>query len=128
MNEYIVYCCFTEKEVLYVGNGKLGREKHCESGTSHVYKLNEHYFMYKHSICEDFFPKMCTKIVKTFETKTQAVEFETNLIKAILPKYNKSVAMAEKRVSDKFGWLDNAQKQKESLDTLMKLLQNSDLN
>lgn len=128
MDNYVVYCCFTEKEVLYVGNGKIGREKHCESGTSHVYKLNEHYFMYKHSFGEEKCQKMHTKIVKYFKTKAQAVEFEKNLIKDILPKYNKSVAMAEKRVSEQFGWLDNAHKNKKSLDMLLNLIENTHSN
>ena len=36
---YEVYVCKLNDEVLYVGQGKLGRHKHCNSGCSHVYEL-----------------------------------------------------------------------------------------
>ena len=31
-------------EVLYVGQGNIGRHKHCLSGTSHCRELNRYYF------------------------------------------------------------------------------------
>lgn len=122
---YIVYCCYTKDEVLYVGCGKLGREKHCQSGVSHVYELNKAHFLHKY--CGEH-TKMYTKIVKYFQTKKQAEEYERELIISILPKHNKAVAQAEKLVSDRFGWLDNAHKQKKSLDTLLELLEDSGSN
>lgn len=31
-------------EYLYIGSGKHGRHKHCASGTSHCYELNDMHF------------------------------------------------------------------------------------
>lgn len=41
---YEVYVCKHNDEILYVGQGKAGRHKHCNSGTSHVYELNRLHF------------------------------------------------------------------------------------
>ncbi len=41
---YEVYVCKHNDVVLYVGQGKSGRHKHCNSGTSHVYELNKLHF------------------------------------------------------------------------------------
>lgn len=40
-----VYQCKYKGEVVYVGQGGKGRHKHCNSGCSHVFKLNEIYFL-----------------------------------------------------------------------------------
>lgn len=42
---YEIYHCSYKGEVVYVGQGSKGRHKHCTSGCSHVYKLNEIYFL-----------------------------------------------------------------------------------
>lgn len=42
---YEVYQCKYKGEVVYVGQGGKGRHKHCISGCSHVFKLNEIYFL-----------------------------------------------------------------------------------
>lgn len=42
---YEVYVCKLNDEVLYVGQGKLGRHNHCKSGCSHVYELNKLHFL-----------------------------------------------------------------------------------
>ena len=40
-----VYIAYGENnEVLYVGQGNIGRHKHCLSGTSHNRDLNRYYF------------------------------------------------------------------------------------
>ena len=40
-----VYVAYGENnEVLYVGQGNIGRYKHCLSGTSHNKELNRYYF------------------------------------------------------------------------------------
>lgn len=41
---YEVYHCKYKGEVVYVGQGGKGRHKHCNSGVSHVFGLNEVYF------------------------------------------------------------------------------------
>lgn len=40
-----VYICKVGSEVLYVGQGRVGRSTHCTSGVSHVYGLNRLYFL-----------------------------------------------------------------------------------
>ena len=39
-----VYICKFENSVVYIGSGGLNRHKHCKSGISHVYELNEIHF------------------------------------------------------------------------------------
>lgn len=41
---YELYHCKYQGEVVYIGQGARGRHRHCNSGTSHVYELNEIYF------------------------------------------------------------------------------------
>ena len=41
---YEVYVCKNGSEVVYIGEGRFGRHKHCNSGTSHVYELNKLHF------------------------------------------------------------------------------------
>lgn len=77
---YEVYECNLNGVCLYVGSGKLGRHQHCLSGISHVYGLNRLHFSNVHVNVE---------VLKTFETKDEAVEFEINLIKLNNPKFNK---------------------------------------
>ena len=48
-----VYIAYGENnEVLYVGQGNIGRHKHCLSGTSHCRELNRYYV-----VAEKFFVK-----------------------------------------------------------------------
>lgn len=44
INNYLVYAVTLGGEILYVGSGIKGREKHTTSGTSHVYELNKLHF------------------------------------------------------------------------------------
>lgn len=102
---YLVYCCHNETEVLYIGHGKSGREHHCNSGVSHVYELNKEHFLNRN---------LKVKILKYFSDKESAKNFEEEMIKKTLPKYNKSVKIKEKK--DTSSWLDSINKDKASLD------------
>ena len=44
MNKEVYIAYGENNEVLYVGQGNLGRHKHCLSGTSHNRDLNRYYF------------------------------------------------------------------------------------
>lgn len=77
---YEVYVCIYNDEVLYVGHGKLGRHFHCNSGTSHVYELNEIHFRDKENIF--------VRVVRDFEDKNAAMVEEMRLIKNLRPKFN----------------------------------------
>lgn len=109
MLEHIVYCCHTETEVLYIGHGKLGREKHCNSGVSHVYELNKQHFLHNDLI---------VVVLKHFATKKEAKDYEEQMIKDTLPKFNKSVKISEKKSSDSFGWLDSINKNRNSIELI----------
>lgn len=41
---YELYHCKYQGEVVYIGQGSRGRHRHCNSGISHVFELNEIYF------------------------------------------------------------------------------------
>lgn len=115
-NSWIVYACHNNIDLLYIGHGKVGREKHVNSGTSHVYELNRDHFL-----CGN----LVTVILKYFDTKKEASEYEEEIIRKCLPKYNKMVKDAEQKVSDSFGWLDNAHKVKKKLDLLFEIVDNT---
>lgn len=78
---YEVYICKYDGKVVYVGEGAYNRHKHCTSGCSHVYGLNELYFKEELSLFD----------VKVFhvETKEQAVQLEKKYIEEYRPKFNK---------------------------------------
>lgn len=76
---YEVYVCKKDGEIVYIGEGKFGRHKHCNSGTSHVYELNKLHF-------EGV--ELEVKVVKVFETKQDAEHFEKLLIDEHQPIYN----------------------------------------
>lgn len=73
---YIVRC--PDGEVIYVGEGKKGRHKHVNSGTSHVYKINEYHF------------NKITLDVEVFHLpdKIESVFFEKLLIEKHKPRLN----------------------------------------
>ena len=78
---YEVYICKYNGEIVYIGEGALGRHNHCTSGTSHVYELNELRFTGDRNLF--------TVEVKYFQTKKIASEIEKELIKIHKPKFNK---------------------------------------
>lgn len=79
MKEYVVYCVKVEGNVVYIGSGIAGREKHCTSGTSHNYNLNKHHFNNDEMIVE---------ILGRFSTKESAASEETLYIRSLRPVYN----------------------------------------
>lgn len=66
-------------DVLYIGQGKLGRHQHCDSGLSHVYGLNRLHFGKV---------KLKVEVVETFKTKAESEKREFELIKKFNPKFN----------------------------------------
>lgn len=73
-----------EGDVLYVGYGNFGRHKHCNSGTSHVFGLNEMFFLKGRD-------SILVEVVKQGITKQQAEKLEKELIIGLQPKFNKSM-------------------------------------
>lgn len=67
---YEVYICTLDKDVLYIGSGRINRHKHCNSGTSHVYGLNKLHFE----------GNIFDVNLKFFLTKEESLEEEKRLI------------------------------------------------
>jgi excinuclease UvrABC nuclease subunit len=78
---FVVYIARSiDGTVLYVGHGAEGREKHCASGTSHVYELNKMHFSGQKITTEVVFRSLC-------KNKANDVEYEK--IKEFNPVFNK---------------------------------------
>lgn len=94
--KYIVYHVIYEGDIVYIGSGVDGREKHTSSGTSHVYELNKLHFEGK-----DF----TTKIVKRFATKEESLVCEKDHILRFTPPFNNVYLPTNRAVSgmQKFG-------------------------
>ena len=77
---YEVYVCTRKdtNEVVYVGQGKRGRHKHCRSGTSHCYGLNKLHF-------EGV--EISIRILLK-QTQEDALELENTLIDKYQPTFN----------------------------------------
>lgn len=73
-------------EYLYIGSGRSGRHRHCNSGTSHCYELNEMYFK-----GEEIF----VQVVNAGLSKEEALAFEHSLVKEYNPRYNKAAVIKE---------------------------------
>ena len=78
---YEVYICKYNGEIVYVGEGIRGRHRHCNSGKSHVYELNELYFTGDKTLFNIDVSYVASKKI--------ARETETRLIKKYKPKFNK---------------------------------------
>ena len=78
---YEVYMCKVDCEIVYVGQGQVGRSRHCVSGISHVYELNRIHFSEMRNSVE-------VEIVKFFVSKDDALKLELDLIKKHLPRFN----------------------------------------
>lgn len=85
---YEVYICKHEGIVVYVGQGYYNRHKHCNSGTSHVYELNQLHFQ---GVVFDI-------TVEIVSSKEIAVKKEKELINKHLPKFNKDFMQTEKQL------------------------------
>lgn len=79
-NNYIVYQSSQNGEVLYIGSGVEGREKHINSGKSHSVLLNKHFFT---------IGRMDVKILHKNLSQEQSIQKELFLIKKLMPAYNK---------------------------------------
>lgn len=77
---YVAYS--NEGTALYVGQGNIGRHKHCMSGISHNKELNRHYFLNG----ED--SSMKVNIIQTFNNTSDALLLEKELIKSLKPLFN----------------------------------------
>lgn len=78
---YEVYICRYKNEIVYIGQGRYGRHKHCKSGCSHVYELNKIHF-------QDNKSKIVVDVHYGY-TKEEAVEKEKYLIDQYKPRFNK---------------------------------------
>lgn len=76
---YEVYVCKLGDEVLYVGQGRCGRHKHCNSGASHVYELNKLHFSGIEVIVD---------VVYVDSRKDVVLEKERKMIYELQPKFN----------------------------------------
>lgn len=74
---YYVYRVDVDSECYYIGMGKGDRMRHCLSGTSNNYKLNEVYF--KNKFSNQKVKTSCYK-VKDSLSKEEALKLETDLI------------------------------------------------
>lgn len=83
MKKKEVYLAYSkDNELLYIGQGNIGRHKHCASGCSHNKSLNRYYFLNG----EDSSIKT---IVHSFHAcEKEAVKKEIELIKKLKPLYN----------------------------------------
>lgn len=91
MKDYIVYGAVLNGEVLYIGSGKTGRQKHCVSGRSTCLELNKHFFNGD---------KVEVFIFESFTCKQESLLYEAKLIKSFKPKYNKqNVRVTQQGVS-----------------------------
>lgn len=78
---YELYHCKYKGEVVYVGQGSKGRHKHCISGCSHVYKLNEIYFL-------EGVDKLSVEIIHYSNNKEAVLIAEKAYIKKHQPIFN----------------------------------------
>ncbi len=113
---YEVYICKYNDEIVYIGEGALGRHNHCTSGTSHVFGLNELYFTGDR--------KLFGVSVKYYPTKEKASEVEKDLIKTHKPKFNRKgngcTSVTDRKlfkglILDKLNTMRKTQTQKEKL-------------
>lgn len=77
---YIAYG--RDKEVLYVGQGNIGRHNHCLNGTSHSQALNRYFFMNGEE------NSIRVEVVKIFKSEKEALHYEDELIILHNPLFN----------------------------------------
>ena len=79
-NCYEVYICRVDGEIVYIGSGKHGRHKHCDSGCSHVYELNRIHFLANDTIA--------VTVLYGNLPQQESLGIEKNLIETHKPKFN----------------------------------------
>jgi hypothetical protein len=70
-NRWYVYAAYVEGVLRYVGKGKGNRYKHCNSGKSSCYRLNEDHFSGKSIVVEKIFEDL---------NEREAVEYESYIL------------------------------------------------
>lgn len=98
--KFEVYMCVYKGKVIYVGYGTIGRHKHCISGTSHNYKLNEFHFTGERDL-------ITVSVVGYFTDSAEAKRYESELIEKWNPEFNISETAKAKLENQQKGWLEN---------------------
>lgn len=81
---YYIYYATHKDVIVYIGKGSKDRYKHCTSGKSHNFEMNEIYFQHLHFKAEP----IEVNILKGFYDEEEAYEFELMLINEFKPKFN----------------------------------------
>lgn len=76
---HLVYAAKYDNEIVYIGSGVNGRERHCISGCSHVYALNKLHFAKE---------QVEVVVLGRFNTKEESLTVETSLIIEHKPRFN----------------------------------------
>lgn len=76
---YLVYAAKHNDEIVYIGSGANGREKHCASGCSHSYGLNRLHFANK---------SIEVVVLARLNSKEDSLHLETQLIAKYNPAFN----------------------------------------
>lgn len=84
-NFYVYLATGIENEPLYIGKGSGDRYKHCNSGVSSSYLLNQYYFL-------NGVDSISVEIVKYFSNSEDALSFEADLIYELEPAFNLKVS------------------------------------
>lgn len=87
---YEICTCKYKGGIVYIGQGRKGRHKHCNSGTSHVYELNKIHFLEGEDALQ-------VDVVKTHPDEKSSKEFEKGMIKKYRPKFNKVYLNSKER-------------------------------
>ena len=82
MNKEVYVAYGENNEVLYVGQGNIGRHKHCLSGTSHNRDLNRYYFKNGGD------SSMTVEVVHSCLSDSEAKAKEYEYIKTLKPLFN----------------------------------------
>ena len=77
-----LYHCKYKGEIIYIGHGARGRHRHCDSGCSHVYKLNKIHF-------SEGKGSLYTEVIEEFNDKDSAKAKELLEIQKYRPSLNK---------------------------------------
>lgn len=99
-NKFEVYLCTYKGKVVYVGYGVIGRHRHCLSGTSHNYKLNELHFLGDRAL-------VTVTVLAYFDNSAEAKRLESELIEKHKPEFNISEAARLRKAQQSKNWMEN---------------------
>lgn len=88
MSKNIIYFCFIDNDLTYIGRGQDGREFHLNTGMSHVYEANRAHFEGKEFKIHKF---LCS-------SKEESIKLEKDLIRSLNPLWNKQYNANNPRV------------------------------